>query len=243
MQRKEEQLLNTMDRSEEFLQSNGDRMTSVITSAGHQNLADSRLRLDGFRTAQGTCNRMLLSHTATARALRTRLIVEHLRPIAAVAVAQLDQVGELSAFIVPLRDLRYGALVGVGQSMAEAAKVHEAALIAGGLPVDFIARLVAATEALRESLSARGQTLALRVEATAGLLKEAATARNALRVIDSMVRAAARNDDLLLDRWMSIRHVVATGSSPRESGDPIGSTEGSAPQGGITRDAEVRAAA
>jgi hypothetical protein len=92
--------------------------------------------------------------------------------------------------------------------MAEVARQHEQAFVTAGIRPDFIDRLIAATDAVRDSESAKSQIVALRVEATAGLHRQIREARRYLRALDGFVRAALKAEDGLLARWTHLSRVV-----------------------------------
>jgi len=230
------QLIETLDQVNEFLDTNREVMTGVITSAAHQHFSDSRERMVEHMKTQDGQSRSIHADVATKRRLREQLIRTHIRPIAAVAKAELADVGEMAALTMPRRRGSIVALLAASYGMAEAARIHEASLLAGGLAPGFIDGLVAATDALRDSLSAKKQTVGLRVAATAGLINEARVATKRLRVLDSLIRATIKDDNVLLDRWMSISRitsrakpstlVVDTGDSGRDGA--VGTSEAAA---------------
>ncbi len=130
-----------------------------------------------------------------------------MRPVALMARSVLKVDPVPAAFLLPSRNGRSSAIIAAGYGMAEAAKDHEAALSAAGLRPDFIVALVGATDALRDAVNAKAQTIALRMEATAGLRQDAREARRYLRALDAMVRAVIGSEEGLLARWLKVRRV------------------------------------
>jgi hypothetical protein len=123
--------------------------------------------------------------------------------------------------------------------MAEAARKYEPTFLTAGLPPDFIAQLVAATDALREAMNAQSQLRAQRVQATTGLVEEARIARGALRVLDVLVRSKVKEKEVLA-RWRQLRRVTAPVSGPRRTPESAEETDSA---NGTVSPAEVRAAA
>ena len=225
MRRKQEQLIQALERVEQFLESHPEVMDAVITSAAKGVFSASRARLAQHMRLQEQFARALRNNTGVKRVLRNDLVREHLRPISVVARTRFPDAGEGATFRLPTRATFLGS-VAAGYGMAEAAKAHEQTFLAAGLPAGFIDRLVSATDLLKAALDTKGATNALRVEATAGLHKEGRVARNALRVLDALVRAAVRQDNALLDRWFAISRVARTAVTRAgvDDGAPDGST-------------------
>jgi hypothetical protein len=142
-----------------------------------------------------------------------------MHPISVVARAELPVSAGLSALTIPWRTQRLGAIVAAAHGMARAAATHEAEFLAAGLPAGFIEKLVAATEALKDAMNARGRSGALVARATAGLRKEGRVARKTLRILDALVRSTVEADEVLLDEWESISRVAATSTAAKGLGD------------------------
>ena len=230
MEARQGKLIQALNRVEDFLVTHQDIMDSVITSTAHQRFSASRERVLAHRTAQDANERSARYSVAARRTLRARLLRKHMRPISVTAKTSLSDVKDLGALVVMRRgNRRLSALVAAGYGMAEAAKQHEATFIAAGLPPDFIQKLVEATDALNETLVSTGETSALRVRATAGLAKDGRIARDSLRIMDVLVRAALEDDDVLLDQWRAISRVVSAATSARALEEPATSAEPSAP--------------
>ena len=229
MKKEQENLLEALARVEDFLDSNQAVMATVITSKAHQNFSASRERLVEYMKAQGEHTRGLRAAVAVKRRLAAQLVRHHFRPIGVVARKQLRAAEEFSALTQPGKRQRHVALVATGYGMARAAQVHEALFLEAGLPADFLAQLARATEALEAGITAKGRVESQRVEATAGLTKEGRVARFALRLLDTLVRSAVREDDALIDRWGKVSRVAAVAIATQAGG---GADEGEGPTGG-----------
>jgi len=212
MKHAEEKLIQTLGPVEVFLEDTKEIMDATHTAEARRFFSAHRQEMVQHREAQEAFKRQARQSVAEQRALRVRLLRQHMYPIAAVAGAVLPDVGELSALAVPSQPSRFGQLVAAGRGMAEAARKHEAVLLSAGLAPDFIARLVAATDALENAMKETVRIRALRVEATAGLRKQGQKARKVLRALDRMVQAAIAADDVLLVRWAHIRRIASIGT-------------------------------
>jgi len=189
--------------------------------------------------AQDAFARGARSGVVATETLKKQLLREHMQPISVVARTRLGEVGELGALTVSARCARLGSLVTAGYGMAEAARKYEQTFLTAGLPPDFIAQLVAMTDALREAMNAQSQLRAQRVQATTGLKEEARIARGALRVLDVLVRSKVKEKEVLA-RWRQLRRVTAPVSG---SGRTLKSAEETDSASGTVRPEEVRAAA
>jgi hypothetical protein len=207
-------LIEALDRVEQFLADNESAMDGVVTSAAHEQFTASRLRMTEHMTAQNEHRRSIRRGVANMRTLRHHLVQRHMRPIAILARATLPGVGELDALTIPTGNRRFAEFVAAGTGMARAARAHEASFLEAGFPDDFILQLEAATEALREAIASKGNSLGLRVKATSGLQAEARVARTNLRILDVRIRASM-TDEALLGQWRTIRRVVLTATQPR----------------------------
>ena len=229
MQKEQEHLIEALARVEDFLGSHQAVMATVITSKAHQNFSASRERLVEHMKAQAEHTRGIRAAAAVKRRLAIRLVRDHFRPIAVVAKKHLRSAEEFAALTQPRKRPRHVALVAAGHGMARAAQLHEALFLEAGLPADFLAQLVTATEALEAGITAKGRAESLRVEATAGLAKEGRVARFALRLLDARVRSVVREDDALIDRWGKVSRVAAVAIATEAGG---GADEGEGPSGG-----------
>jgi hypothetical protein len=243
MNRRSEHLIQALDRVEDYLAQNQDAMQEVVNAEARQYFSASRDRMVERMKAQDAFARGARSCAITTGMLKEQLVREHMFPISVVARTRLSTVAELKVLTVSWRIQRLGSLVTAGYGMAEEARKYEQTFLTAGLPPDFIARLVAQTDALRDAMNAQSQLRAQRVKATIGLGEEARVARGALRVLDVLVRSRVKEKEVLA-RWRQLRRVTAraTGSTRiPEQADEINSA-GSSPSGTV-RPEEVRAAA
>ena len=233
MQRKEQGVIQALDRVERFIDTNREVLVHVRSSGAYQNFSASRERVLEHMKAQNEHGRGARASVAAKALLRARLVEEHMRPIAVVARAHLPNAPELSAMAAPKAKEAYVRVVASGYGMARAAQLHEPVFLATGLPADFIQQLVAATDALQASLAARGERTGHRVRATAGLAAEGREARKHLRVLDTLVRAAGRGNEALLAEWRNIRRFAGRTSTAEVSEETPG-TPGSPPSAAVT---------
>jgi hypothetical protein len=83
----------------------------------------------------------------------------------------------------------------------------------GGLPIDFIARLDAATNVLLQAVVERSRSRGRRGGATTGLKNRLSAGRKTVRVLDALVKSVGANDPVLVADWNSIKRVQRPGGS------------------------------
>ncbi len=151
-----------------------------------------------------------------------RLIVRHLRPIVAMARAQVGPDAEVrlpATVRMPRAKIGITRLLQECDSIIEIARPFEAILVAEGLPADFLAQCTAARDALVRSLSDRAHLVMSHIGARAGLEVELRRARLAVMRIDALVRASFDADEAVLAAWRSAKRVhLLPGAADRRSG-------------------------
>jgi hypothetical protein len=100
-----------------------------------------------------------------------------------------------------LRRRDFEGLLATARGLHDAAIVHEQALVATGLPVGHLAKLVAGADALGAALDARQQQWLKRASSTAGAREESRRGMRIVRLVDSLVRPLIRTDAGMLAAW------------------------------------------
>jgi len=188
-----------------FLDANGALLGSVNQSGYRAILDDVVTTLSAHAVTQTTSKRMSAAVVAKERVLRNALKLNHMRPIAAVAAAQLRQVPEFLALKMPPLNSSSRALVAWAGAMTNAASAYTKTFVDAGLPADFLGQLQTASDALNGALTSRGATKAAQRGASAGLDAEASRGRQAVKVLDSLVEPLIAGDVALLSEWKSAR--------------------------------------
>lgn len=198
-------VLNTLTRVQRFLDTNGPTLGSINQSGYRAILDDVVTTLSAHAVTQTTTKRMSAAVVAKERVLRNALKLNHMRPIVAVAAAQLRQVPEFLALKMPPITSTSRALVAWSGAMSNAASAYTKTFVDAGLPADFLAQLQAASDALNTALTARGATKAAQRGASAGLDAEASRGRQAVKVLDSLVEPLIAGNVSLLSQWKSAK--------------------------------------
>lgn len=148
---------------------------------------------------------------------------DHLSPISRFAKAALPRDPEIQKSLrMPKGNLTTAQLLAVASGMRTTAAKYEERFREVGLPQDFLAKLDAAIEGIRQTVLNRAQNVGRHVAAKAGLEAEVKRARNCLKVLDAMVLYAFRSQPDVLASWKVNRRI---GQPPSFS---IRGTEGTA---------------
>jgi hypothetical protein len=142
------------------------------------------------------------------RTLRSVLREQHLAPISQIARATLAEApGIDKALRMPSTKLTTIRLVAEASAMRTAAAPYEKEFVDAGRPVDFLAQLDTATEAVRQSMLGKARNLGLQVGAGAGIERDIRRGRALLDVLDTIVKAAFRGDSNVLAKWRNAKRV------------------------------------
>lgn len=220
MQTTQASMLQSLRAVKAFLEANADKLTVVLRSGYRQKLDDAIGALSTHASTQvGSLTDAKVS-TRAQRALRKRLIRDCMAPIARISQAELRSVPGIEALKMPKPRLGTEKLAAAASGMGETAAQHAAVFIAGGLPVDFIAQLNAAADAMVAALGTRTQKQGARTGATKGLKAKLSEGRKCVHVLDALVQSALVDDDALLANWNQIKRVRLVASRPADPSAP-----------------------
>ena len=180
------------------------------------------MRVNEAAQASNTLNAK--SQTAAQVVLRRELVQDHMRPVALIAAAHLRDVPEFKALQVPKFGVKAEVLVQNANAMAEAAKPYQEVFVGNGRPETFADDLVAAAEAVRASIDARGKSIATRAAARKGIEATATQAHAVLRFLDAQVKSAAADDPKILAAWKSAKRIGKGKVVPIEATIPAPTT-------------------
>ena len=222
--------LNTLTRVQRFLDDHGTALGSINQSGYRAILDDVVTMLSAHAVTQTTSKRMSAAIVAKERVLRNALKLNHMRPIAAVAAAQLRQVPEFLALKMPPITSTSRALIAWAGAMNSAAATYTKTFVDAGLPQDFLVQLKSAADALNAAITSRGATAVAQRGASAGLDAEVTRGRQAVRVLDALVEPLIAGDVSLLSEWKSAKRFGGrTGTVAETSLDAASSGSASIP--------------
>jgi len=123
---------------------------------------------------------------------------------------------------LPAPNLSTLKLIAEANSMRAAAAQFKPVFVESGRPEDFIERLDAATETLRQSLLGKARNVGNHVGAKRGLANEIKRGRKAVDLLDTIVRAAFSDRPDVLGRWRVAKRIravtaISTGGTADEN--------------------------
>jgi hypothetical protein len=154
--------------------------------------------------------RLCRTETKRRHGLMRELRLWHMRPIAEVARATLDETMSTreTALRMPRRRMDAMGLVAAAGAMAQAAAPHRALLVRQGLPADFIERLERAAAAVQRTLVARSEQVARRAGATAGVAADLRQGRRLVRLVDAFMARRLDADPVRLAEWKNVKRLA-----------------------------------
>ena len=206
--------LNTLSRVQRFLDQNGPALGDINTSGYRKILDDVVDKLSGHAANQTTTKRVAAAESAKERVLRNALKLNHMRPIATVAAAQLRQVPDFAALKMPPKNATSRTLISWAAAMKAAGGEYTDAFVGAGLPAGFLDQLQNAADALSNSLISRTSNGAAQRGATIGLDAEATRGRQAVKVLDSLVEPLIQGNLALLAQWSAAKRFGGKVSAP-----------------------------
>lgn len=201
-------------RVQQFLNDHAEALGQITQSA-------ARKQLDSLVSAMGdsaqvavTSRTMATGETARTEALRRALRKGHMQPIAAIARLELRDVPQFEALHWPPAHEKTARLVGRARAMAAVAAEHTPVFLEHRLPVDFAAQLLAAADAVEESLARRNANGRDSAGAHGQLTHCRSSAQYVLRVLTTQVENALAGDEALLGQWKFAKRVGLSSSRP-----------------------------
>jgi len=219
-------VLEMLSAVQAFLVEKKPVITPIDESGASKNLDDIVAQLAAQSVDQRAEQTRSMGETARQARLRRVLLRRHMDPIAAIAKVVSTHLPEVSAFTVPASDTSSGRLVASAHAMADSAKPHEAALVAAGLPADFIDQLHAAAESLKESLTVRAQHSGRAKGATRAIQPLMRRGLATVRVLDALITAKLEGNERLLGEWEKAKSVRKKKGPAQGGTHPPGASEG-----------------
>jgi hypothetical protein len=165
-------------------------------------LDDVVARLTDHLSEQAVGTRLSQADQRRQRALMKQLRERNLRPIVAIARATMkDAPGIEVALRMPDASLGLLKLVAQAKAIAEAAALYSPAFVKNGLPADFLDQLKATIVTVKESTIGRATNVGRQVGAKAGIGQELKRGRDALVVLDAIVKLAFEGNASVLREW------------------------------------------
>jgi hypothetical protein len=230
--------------AQQFLAQNVERLPQAAESGARHRLDQIVMELGEFVADQAGSTFEAQGATRRLHAMRLVLIQDHMAPIVSIARVELGSTPEMVGFRLPRGTPSVPKLAAAAMGMADAAVPHAAVFVQAGLPHDFIARLIAAADAVVEAKTRREQCRGRVSGATTGIGDRLSAGRRVVDVLHTFVRTATRDEPGLLADWRSVRAVRARTGRPsrRSAGDgPLTPVPGGAEMATADRESEREA--
>ncbi len=205
----------SLRRAQHYLDDRTDGLGPLNQTPARATLDDVVTKLEAHALEQGTTTLQARGDTNLQRQLAAELRVQHMRPIAKFARANLRGVPEFAALTASGKDVQGEMLVDAALAMAAAAKPHEQAFVEAKFPTDFLTTLTATAEAVRASIDTRSQKTGRRSGATKGIAAELARGRTAVNTLDAVITKLLAGDAAGLAEWRSAKRITAKAGARR----------------------------
>ena len=220
MQTAQGSVLESLRAVQKFLTDNGDRLAGVVKTGARQKLDDAIVELTTHASDQQGSNLAAQGNTKTKRTLQLVLRRDHMAPIARIARADLPPTPAVEPLKMPKGRPTVERLAALAEGMAKAAAPFADTFVSAGLPIDFIAQLNGATDAMVGAVNERNQNRGKRGGATTGLKRKLGKARRIVHVLDAFVQTALQDDPELLSTWNLVKRVRRPSNRPATSTTP-----------------------
>lgn len=210
---------------QEFLDENETVLGGISRNGTRRQLDQALSELVSVTRRQSASPGDQKSGSVRLNELRSALVNDHMAVIATIAAVSVPGAAALTGLRMPGR-MTAEKLVAAGGAMAEQAEPHAAVFIAAGMPEDFIAQLLAATDELAAFLGARKHLRGKNTAATKAIQRNISAGNRVEAVLDKMIRRVLKNDPARLDAWASVRRVRKTARRPAEEVVPIPAADG-----------------
>lgn len=204
--------LATLRAVDAFIDANAGALPSTAASGKRQLLKKRLADIEHFKERQVASSDLARGMTGRIGQLRKQLVRQQMAEIARVARDDLPDTPEMAAFRIPARRISAERVIAAARGMAEAARHHAGVFTAAGLSPSFIDELSATIDALQSALDRRRQHSADGGGATRNLKDVLVAARRTMDVLDMLVRRDLRDNPTLLEKWISVKRTVRSGT-------------------------------
>lgn len=201
MQTRQGNMLQSLRAVRDFIEAHQAELPGATASGARKKLDAAIADLSTHVANQSGGTVSVQSGTKKVQALRIALLRVHMAPISRIAQVELPGTQELLPLRAPRGNPSTERLVATARGMAQAAESNADVFVNSGLPLDFIARLNSATDALLQAKDARKRTKGKTSGATTGVSTRLREARQSVHILDSLVRVELAGQPVLLKDW------------------------------------------
>lgn len=207
MSRTYQKVYDMLCRVKQFLNDHAAALGQITQSAASHELDTLLTAMGSSAEVAVTSRAMAAGASANTRALRRVLRTNHMQQIAAVARAELQDVPQFEALLLPHASGSTSRLVLQARAMAAVAREHADVFLAHQLPADFAERLLGAADAVDASVQKRATDARDAAGAREQLADVRSRAQYVLRVLNAQVQLALAGDATLLGQWKFAKRV------------------------------------
>jgi hypothetical protein len=179
-------------------------------------------KLSDHLTNQVSGRRLSQAEKRRQDALSEKLREHHLRPIAAIARASsFSTPGIDRALRIPRKNSGVLNLLTDARSIRNSILLYQPMFVRNGRPADFLEQLDAAIKAIDDAVAGRGSQVRRHVGAKAGIRKELVRGRQAVDMLDSIVRIAFEGQEDVLAEWGVAKRVQSLPTASASASDEL----------------------
>lgn len=207
MSKLQQKVYDMLCRVQRFVNDHATVLGQIPQSSAKQQL-DSLVSVMGNSAQVAVTSRaMVTGETANTRALRRTLRANHMQQIAAIARAELRDIPEFEALLLPPVRETTARVVLRARAMASVARLHAEVFIAHQLPADFAEQLLGAADALEASVQKRAADSRDAAGAREQLAAVRSRAHYVVDVLNAQVQVALAGNATLLGQWKFAKRV------------------------------------
>lgn len=206
-------VLSTLQTVQLFMDTNASALGSINTSSSRKNLDDLESTLRSHAASQTQSASGGIAAVSRQRVLRNSLVVKYLRPISAIAEAQLNQAPDFLALKLPRGLKTTSQYIAAADAMGAAAVNHADTFIKAGMAPTFLADLKTAANDLQAGAASRAHTVNSRIGATGALAVATREAHKVVKALDALIEPALANSPSLLTQWKATKRFTGRPSA------------------------------
>jgi hypothetical protein len=209
MQLRFTQYLNALHTAQKFLDINNAVLGDINSSIARQSLDTAIDAVEADAEVQEKAAFATRSALTTERQMAASLKLHFMKPIATIAQRKLPSQAAIKDIRVTPENASTGALVNRARVMASF--VDDYPDVFTDLGVNLSQRVRTAADGVAEAILGKAHLRGARVEATEGILKSVAQARESISILNQLVASKFDGTGKTLKRWRNAVTVISNG--------------------------------
>jgi hypothetical protein len=206
---------------QDFMTTHADQLGNLNESDARTALDDVEATLSGYAASQTSARGGRKAAIARQSVLKNALLVKYLRPIAAIAEAQLDHAPDFAELTLPKPLSTISQLLAAATAMGNAAAKYRDTFVKAGMTPTFLAELEAAANALQHNTTSKSKAVSSHIGATSGLKVATKQAHKVVKQLNALIEAQLASNPALLAQWKATKRF--TGRAQPVAGTTISS--------------------